>query len=175
MKTRKLEPTLIVAIVSAVIAFCAMNVVAQDPQTQTLAPQPTDPIEQLRLTPEQRQQIRAVREETKPERALINRRLREANAALQQALDVDNPDDTLIEQRIREVGAAQTASMRMRIQMEVRIRRILTPEQLATLRAIRNQIQNERPGRDVLRPNQSNGLAPLFPRRNVPPRRPPRP
>ena len=111
---------------------------------------------------------------------MINLRLREANIALEQALDVDNPDDGLIEQRLRELAAAQTEAMRMRIQTEVRIRRILTQEQLATLRQLRLQARGlmreqnpRRPGEDAVRPNQRNGIAPLFPRRNVP--RPPRP
>jgi len=126
--------------------------------------------------PEQRQKIRSIRESQREERALINQRLREANIALEQALDSDNPDDALIEQRLRDAAAAQAASMRMRIFTEVRIRRVLTQEQLATLRQLRlqarelnrEQNQNQRPVRqgNVLRPNQRNGIAPIFPRRD---------
>jgi Spy/CpxP family protein refolding chaperone len=123
--------------------------------------------------PEQRQKIRAIRESQREERAMINQRLREANIALEQALDADNPDDALIEQRVRDAAAAQAASMRMRILTEVKIRRVLTQEQLATLRQLRLQAreitrdQNQRPARqgNVLRPNQRNGMAPIFPRR----------
>jgi Spy/CpxP family protein refolding chaperone len=123
--------------------------------------------------PEQRQKIRAIRESQREERAMINQRLREANLALEQALDADNPDDALIEQRVRDAAAAQAASMRMRILTEVKIRRVLTQEQLATLRQLRLQAreitrdQNQRPARqgNVLRPNQRNGMAPIFPRR----------
>jgi Spy/CpxP family protein refolding chaperone len=130
--------------------------------------------------PEQRRRIRAIREETRNERAAINQRLREANIALEQALDAKNPDDALLEQRLRDAAAAQAASMRMRILTEVRIRRVLTQEQIATLRALRqeargamrNQNQNQRPLRQgkILRPNQRNGVAPLFQRRNIAPR-----
>jgi len=123
--------------------------------------------------PEQRQKIRAIRESQREERAMINQGLREANIALEQALDADNPDDALIEQRVRDAAAAQAASMRMRILTEVKIRRVLTQEQLATLRQLRLQAreitrdQNQRPARqgNVLRPNQRNGMAPIFPRR----------
>jgi Spy/CpxP family protein refolding chaperone len=166
---------------------CCASVSAQDPQQPPQnSPQQavSDPIEQLRLTPEQRQKIRAIRESTRLERAQTNQRLREANFALNKALDDDVLDEALIEQRLREAAAAQAASMRMRVQTEVQIRRVLTQEQVATLRALRqpagrplnaDQNQNTRPNRqgNVLRPNQRNGIAPVFPRRDAP--RNPRP
>src|SRR5512147_214205 len=93
-------------------------VFSQEPQAGPPAP---DLIEQLRLTPEQREKIRAIREQTKSERMAVNQRLRESNLALEQALDSDNLDESLIEQRIREVNAAQGAQLRMRIQNEVQI------------------------------------------------------
>ena len=121
-----------------------------------------DPIEQLRLTPEQRQRIRTIFEENKTERQQINRRFREANVALDQALDAEPTDQNLIEQRLNELAAAQTAQMRMRIQTELKIRRELRPEQLATLRQLRLQARdfmgaqrprNQRPARrNALRP-----------------------
>src|SRR5512132_2325403 len=61
----------------------------QDPTPPSAMP---DPIEQLRLTPEQRQKIRMIAQQTKDERQTINRRVREANIALDQALDA-NPTD----------------------------------------------------------------------------------
>ena len=121
-----------------------------------------DPIEQLRLTPEQRQRIRMIFEENKTERQQINRRFREANVALDQALDAEATDQNLIEQRLNELAAAQTAQLRLRIQTELKIRRELRPEQLATLRQLRLQARdfmggqrprNERPARrNALRP-----------------------
>lgn len=126
------------------------------------APTPPDPIEQLRLTPEQRQKIRLIFEETKTERQQINRRVREANVALDQALDAEPTDQNLIDQRLNELATAQTAQMRMRIQTELKIRRELRPEQLATLRQLRLQARdfmgaqrrrNQRPARrNALRP-----------------------
>lgn len=170
---------LFVVVFIAVFAFVdAQQVVAQDPQPPAAPSPAVDPIEQLQLMPEQRQRIRTIREETKQERAAIGQRLREANFALQQALDADVLDDALIEQRLREAAAAQTAQMRMRIATEIKIRRVLTQEQIATLRVLRLQAQglmrdanrDQRPARDgALRPNQRNGVG-LFPRRNVPPR-----
>ena len=134
---------------------------AQEPAQTALAP---DPIEQLRLTPEQRQRIRMIASQTKEERQMINLRVRQANIALDQALDAETIDETMVEQRVTELAAAQAAQLRVRIQMEVRIRRELSSEQLATLRRLRLQV------RDVMnaRPNQRNGIAPPPARRNLP-------
>ncbi|HET6976381.1 MAG TPA: periplasmic heavy metal sensor [Pyrinomonadaceae bacterium] len=133
-----------------------------------------DPIQQLRLTPEQRQKIRIIFAEGKDERQIANRRLREANFALEQALDAENVDENLVEQRINELAAAQAGQTRMRIRMELKIRRELRPEQLAIWRTIRLQLKdfagvqrNDQPGRD-LRPNRRPNTNTLAPGRNVP-------
>src|ERR1043165_7993494 len=95
-----------------------------------------DSIDQLRLTPEQRQRIRTIFEENKNERQTTNRRLREAQIALTQALDAEPTDQTLIDERVNELASAQAAQLRMRIQIELRIRRELNAEQLATWRRL---------------------------------------
>ena len=164
------------AILSFMITIaCCVTVAAQDPQTPQ-SPPPTDPIEQLRLTPEQRQKIRAIRASSRQERTLVNQRLRETNVALQQAMDAETIDEALIEERLRDAAAAQAAAMRSRIQNELKIRRVLTREQLVILKSLqaqahelnRDRNQNQRPVRqgNVLRPNQRNGIAPIFPRRD---------
>jgi Spy/CpxP family protein refolding chaperone len=109
---------------------------------QELAPPAADPIEQLRLSPEQRQHVRMIFEENKNERQRINRRVREANVALDQALEAEPVDEGVLEQRMNELAAAQAAQMRMRIQTELKIRRELRPEQLATLRRLRLQARD---------------------------------
>ena len=122
------------------------------------APTP-DPIEQLRLTPEQRQRIRMILEENKNERQSINRRLREANVALDQALDAEPADETVIDQRLNELATAQAAQMRMRIHTELKIRRELRPEQIATLRRLRLQ------ARDFVNGQRPLNQRPLNPQR----------
>jgi Spy/CpxP family protein refolding chaperone len=109
-----------------------------------------DPILQLNLTPEQRQKIRLLTQETRAERQATNRRLREANAALDQALEAEPVDENLVEQRLNELAAAQAAQTRMRVHLELRIRRLLYPEQLATLKRLRLQV------RDVMNPQRQN-------------------
>ena len=109
---------------------------------------PADPIEHLHLTPEQRQRIRVILEQNKLERQSTNRRVREANVALDQALDADPVNESVIEQRVNELAAAQAAQLRMRIATEIKIRRELRPEQIAILRSRRLQI------RDVVGPQR---------------------
>jgi len=129
---------------------------------QELAPPAPDPIEQLKLTPEQRQRIRTIFEENKNERQQINRRVREANVALDQALDAAPTNEGGIEQLVNEFATAQAAQLRMRIQTELRIRRELRPEQLTMLRRLRLQARDFMGGQRPL--NQRPA------RRNIPPR-----
>ena len=103
-----------------------------------------DPIRQLNLTPEQREQIRVLREANREERATVNQRVRETNRALEEVLDSDSPDESVVEQRVREAAAAQAAAMRMRIINEVKIRRVLTLEQRVLLRGMRKHAQEAR-------------------------------
>jgi Spy/CpxP family protein refolding chaperone len=171
-------------VASASVSALPQSGIPQQPQeanAQQPGPQ-QDPIAQLNLTPEQRQKIRAIREQSKDERAAINRRVRETQIALNQALDADSPNEALIEQRAREAGEAQAASIRLRALTETRIRRVLTPEQVNTLRQLRAQAQqlkreqrlenraNDVRGRGVNGrgfPNQRNGMLPGARRDNL--------
>lgn len=125
------------------------------------APTGADQIEQLRLTPDQRQRIRMIFEENKLDRQQLNRRVREANVALDQAMDAETIDEAQLDQRVSELAAAQAAQMRMRVRTELRIRRELRPEQLVTLRRLRLQARdfmgaqrplNQKPARRALVP-----------------------
>jgi len=144
--------------VAALLVFgLAITALGQDPAAPLAPAPPDDPIRQLNLTPEQRQQIRRLTAETRDERQTTNQRLRAANAALDQALDADPLDENVVEPRINEVAAAQAAQTRMRAHFEMRIRRLLNSEQLAVLRRLHLQI------RDVLAPQRQNN--PTNPRR----------
>ena len=154
MKSRTLFLSAVLLIIGAGFSYA-----------QELTERSPDPIEQLRLTPEQRQRIRRIFAENKDERQSINRRVREANVALDQALDADPVDENVIEQRVNELATAQTAQMRMRIQTEVKIRRELRAEQLATLRRLRLQVRDFVNGQ---RPLNRRPLNRRPPRRNLP-------
>lgn len=137
-----------------------------------------DLVRQLNLTPEQREQIRSIRERNKEERAAINERLRVTNRALEETLDSDNPDEAVVDQRVSDVAAAQAAANRMRILTEIRIRRVLTVEQRNILRGLQRQARENRRERLLVAPeerqqrraerrslqNQRNGISPLLPR-----------
>lgn len=171
----------LVAATSVLVAASSYSLGAQQQQTDPQqGPTGGDPIRELNLSPEQRQRIRAIREQLQGDRATINQRLRESNRALEEALDADNPDERVVEQRLRDVSAAQAAAMRMRVLTEVRIRRVLTPEQLITLRTLRQNARGlrrerqrenmemrrqERVDRQLGIPIQRNTLGPLLPAR----------
>ena len=178
----------ILALLAVLVFFIAApSICGQTDQQQTASPvsqQPGfggDPIRELNLNPQQREQIRTIRQQNQTERAAINERVRETNRALEALLDSDNPDEAAVEERMREVTAAQAAAMRMRILTEVRIRRVLTPEQRNLLRALRQQANQLRRERQLDNPdqrlrrreerpslqNQRNGIGPLFPRRDA--------
>ena len=177
MRSRKKTSLPLIAAALLLVAtssFSHGRMLQQDPQSDQAQPVgATDQIEQLRLTPDQRQRIRGILEQNKDERQMTNRRLREANVALDQALDAEQIDENLIEQKMNDLNSAQAAQMRMRIRTELQIRRELRPEQLAILRRLRHQVRdvggqrslNRRAFRQGLRPNQRN--RPL-PRRNTP-------
>lgn len=122
---------------------------AQQPPAENHQMPAADPIRDLNLSPEQRERIRAIREEMRDERAAINERLRETNRALEVLLDSDNPNDVAVEKHLRDVAEAQAASLRMRVSTERKVRSVLTPEQLATLREWRQQARDARRERQL--------------------------
>ncbi len=157
---------------TVLLVFAVFLLFAAPSYAQEIAPANADPIQQLRLTAEQRQRIRVIFAENKDDRQLANRRLREANFALEQALDAEHIDENVIEQRINDVAAAQAAQTRMRIRMELKIRRELRPEQLAVWRQIRLRLKDfadaqrpdDQPRRQDLRPNRRPNANTLRPR-----------
>src|ERR1051326_931581 len=85
--TMKILVSFLTLLTAATIAFAQQSPTTAADQLTT-----PDPIEQLRLTPDQRQAIRRIVAENKNERQMNNRRVREANMALDQALDIEPPD-----------------------------------------------------------------------------------
>ncbi len=146
----KMISRLLITLILLTSTTAVLAVQDQPPQTE-----PADPIEQLRLTPEQRQKIRMILAENKDERQMTSRRLREAHVALDQALDAEPTDESVIDQRVNELAAAQAAQTRLRIRTELKIRRELRPEQLATLRRLRLQV------RDVMTPRRQINQRPV--------------
>jgi len=169
---------LAVTLSAGVSAAAQSGVVPQQPSSSPEASAqqsrpPQDPIAQLNLTPEQRQQIRAIRVESMEERAAINRRLRETKIALDDALNAAPPDEAVIESRARDAGEARAALLRFQAKNEARIRRVLTPEQVQKLKELQllaqknrreQRLENRENRRDL--PNQRNGILPGTRRNN---------
>jgi Spy/CpxP family protein refolding chaperone len=108
-------------------------------RARTLRDARRDPLRALNLTPDQLQQIRAIREESKEEWRVTRQRVAEAHRALDEVIYSDNGSESLIEERARAVGAAQAAVARLRALTELKIRRVLTPDQLSRLRSMRQE------------------------------------
>lgn len=98
----------------------------------------------LNLSPQQRSQIRFVREQNKEAVLTARRRLGHAYRVLNEAVHDDDVDERQIEVRVQEVGAAHVEVERLRAQIELQIRRILTSDQLSLFRRMRQQARGER-------------------------------
>jgi Spy/CpxP family protein refolding chaperone len=116
----------------------------------------------LNLSPEQREQIRAIRLQTEREGRPLLVRMRQARRALDAAIYSDNTDESIVAARLREFTAAQAEVARLRAFTELRVRRVLMPEQLNTLREMRRQalLQQREMRRKAngARPNQRDGM-----------------
>lgn len=141
----KFVVTAISLVILAALPLCAQTPTPEQPPAARQGRNfGGDPIRQLNLTAEQREQVRMIREENRVERAAINQRVRETNRALEEVLDSENPDQSVLEQRIQEVSAAQAEAMRMRIRTEVKIRKVLTNEQRIILKEMRINVHQFR-------------------------------
>ena len=107
--------------------------------TSSMPNQGGDLIEQLNLTPEQRQQIRTIRLQNRAEQQAANQRLRQAQLALEEAIYADNPDDAVVEERTRELSEAQAQAAHARVRTQLAIRRVLKPEQINTVRRLQQE------------------------------------
>ena len=99
---------------------------------------------ELGLSPEQVQQIRRLNQGRRAAMMQAQRRMREANRALDMAIYRDTVSDEEFQTRLREVQAAQSDLARLRFESELSVRRILTPEQLVRFRDIRRRFEEQR-------------------------------
>lgn len=127
----------------------------QTQANQVNQPPVQNPFALLDLTQEQVQKIRLINAELKDERAAAVIRLRQAQRALNIALESPNPDEKLMEQRSREFADAQAATVRLSSLTEARVLQVLTQEQRDRLRQIRQRNQAMRRANQQ---NQRNGL-----------------
>lgn len=126
---------------------------SQDAQPQGV--QPPNLEAELNLTSEQIKRWRALNRELRLEEQAANLRLRLAERALADAMELPNPSEELIKQRAKEFADAQSAVTQQRALRQARVLQILTPEQRIKLREIRKMQAARRDG------NQRRGQPPI--------------
>ena len=143
-----LKNTFPLLLILIVLAFLAGSVTAQDgpppPDGNGPAEGRPDLFSQLGLSPEQIGQIRRINAERKPIMQETQRRMREANRALDMAIYADTVDDGAIRSRLAEFQTAQAAVVKERFTSELMVRKVLTPEQLVKFREIRRRFAEAR-------------------------------
>ena len=108
-------------------------------------------LENLGLTQDQVRQIRLMNRDRKPLMEAGQRRLREANRALDMSIYGDDLNENLVQERLREFQSAQAEVARIRFQSELELRKILTPEQLVRFRSLRARVAETRKTRQQRR------------------------
>lgn len=126
---------------------------ATEPVPAPTQNQPANPFAGLDLKPDQIQKIRMINAELKDERQTAVLRLRQAQRALNEAVESTTPNESLIAQRSREVAEAQAHTIRLRSLTEARVLQVLTPEQRVRLREMQRRNMAARSGRQQQTPN----------------------
>lgn len=116
-------------------------------------------LRQLGLSPEQIQRIRRMNAERKPLMDEAQKRFRDANRSLDEAIYADQVIDQDFQDRLKAVQRTQAEVARIRSINELSVRKILTPEQLQRFRELRRRfeerrdnLQNQRPRQDTQQP-----------------------
>ena len=102
-------------------------------------------LRQLNLTDTQRQQIKALTDEQRPQADEQSpmRKLIELQRALHVAIFADTPDSAQIDQLRARIAEAEAATLAARVELQLKIAQILTPEQRQQAR----ELTESRPGR----------------------------
>ena len=149
-----------------VFGFAAAETKAQDemppdeqqPTQKRQRPRP-NLLQELGLSREQIQRIRRINQARRPLMQEAQRRFREANRALDEAIYADSPNDSDVQARMKDVQLAQAEIIKIRTTSEIAIRKVLTPEQLVKFRELREnfmrRMQNQQnPPNQTDAPNQ---------------------
>ena len=160
---RYLSPKLYLFVLSASLMFAtsalAQNGIQQDgppPEGRTADAVRPNLLTALGLSQEQVQEIRRMNQARRPLMEDANRRLREANRALDSAIYADSLNEDDVAVRLREFQLAQAEVVKFRFQGELELRKVLTPEQLSKFRTLREQFGRRR----EMRQNRRRGVRP---------------
>lgn len=113
--------------------------------TNALADAPKDGrvgmLMQLGLTREQFRQIRMINQRQRPVMMAAQKRLRDANIALDDAIYADSLAEGEFDAKLKEMQLAHADVFRIRSLSELAVRKVLTPEQLVRFRELREQFE----------------------------------
>lgn len=113
-------------------------------------------LRELNLSKEQRQQIRRIHQQKKPQLGQAQQHFREANQNLDREIYADNVNEAEIRARLKEAQLAQSELVQIRTLTELEVRRILTTEQLGKFREIRENFMRQNGERFQRRENRFN-------------------
>jgi periplasmic protein CpxP/Spy len=99
--------------------------------------------DELGLTPEQKDKLKALREDARAKQAGLADDLRNAKSALQKELDSPSPDRKRADNLVASVNKLQSQILAARVDQVFAMRAILTPEQYQKLVQIREERRKE--------------------------------
>lgn len=129
----------------------------QNPAVNQQADIRTNALRQLGLSREQAQQIRRMNMERKPLMDEAQKRLRDANRSLDEAIYADQVNDADVQARLKELQLAQADLARIRFMNELSVRKILTAEQLTRFRELRQRFEQVRENVERRNMNRKGG------------------
>ncbi|HYX28089.1 MAG TPA: periplasmic heavy metal sensor [Pyrinomonadaceae bacterium] len=155
MKHERTKPLFTLPIALLLLTCALMSAHAQPSTTQSQAApqnqasnnapaqaiQPQNLPEALNFTPEQQQQWRQINREFRPQEIAAAAKLRDAQMALNAAMESPTPNEELIKQRAKDLADARSAAIQLQALRQARVLQILTPEQRVKLKEIRQQAQ----------------------------------
>lgn len=140
---RFIKITLFLLIFSSVatIAQQKADQLTQLPQEKTDPPKRLSAkiLQELDLTPDQIQRIRAVNQKMRIQLRQALLRLKQANNELDEAMYANELNEATVMEKLRNLQIAQAEVTKLRIQLELEFRKILTSEQLEKFRRLRQQ------------------------------------
>ncbi len=154
MKTMSFFKTVLLMILALICATIGVAQEAKPPEgpppqekrPPAIQPHDTraDILHQLGLSDDQIQQIRSLNIEKRPLMDEAQKRFREANRALDEAIYADQVNEADVQARLTEVQLAQAEVAKLRFMNELAVRRILTQEQLVRFRELRQRFEKVR-------------------------------
>ena len=137
--------SLILLLLPLTVSIWAQDSKAEQAATSQAAQTDTrgEMLRAIGLTPDQMRQMRRANMERKPLMEEAQRRLREANHLLDEAIYADEVNDADVRSRLKEAQAAQAEVFRIRSTNELAIRKILNPDQLTKFRELRKRFEEQ--------------------------------